>query len=174
MDAGVFLISETLGYVAFLVNVPFVVSLIFMLGAVVIVLQQVYGLTPHSWFPWIESRIEGEFHFDLEDIVRFYATASFILFVIWEIFRAIFRLKRASFWRLLMTGVILATLGWGFVIAHVPFMAMAPGTSRVGLAAVFVFFYLLGVGGFALGLVITRGSDALIDRIVGTAEPTHD
>jgi hypothetical protein len=92
----------------------------------------------------------------------------------WEIVRAIFRLKRASFQRLLLTGVILATLGWGFVIAHVPVMRMAAGASRAGVAPVFVFYYLLGVGGFVLGLVITRASDALIASIVGTAGPTHN
>lgn len=42
--AGLLVISWPLRYVAFLLNVPFVVSLVAMIVAIVLVLQEVYGI----------------------------------------------------------------------------------------------------------------------------------
>lgn len=99
--------------------------------------------------------------------LRLYAAAAFVLFLISEIIRFTFRLKRASLRRQVLTGLIVATLGWGFVIAHVPVMKVAPGSSRMAFVVGFFALYLLGIGGFALGSVMMRASDALIDRLTG-------
>jgi hypothetical protein len=45
-------------------------------------------------------------------------------------------------------------------------MRVAADSSRFGHAMIFLAFYLLGIGGFALGSLITYASDALIDRFV--------
>ena len=166
VDLGVLLVSEVLGYIAFLVNVPFALSLVLTIAFIVIVLQYVYGLYPLRLLAWTGIPAEGHFHAELKDFLRFYAIAAFVLFVTREIVRAVFRLKRPTFRRRLVTPIIVLTLAWAFVIAHVPLMRVAPGTTRVALAMMFFFVYLVGLGGFVVGSVIAHASDALIDRFV--------
>src|SRR5712692_8898474 len=148
VDLGVLLVSEVLGYIAFLVNVPFALSLVATIFVIVIVLQDVYGLEPLRLLAWTGIPAKGHFHADLKDFLRFYAIAAFALFLVREIVRAVFRLKRPTFRRRLLTPIIVSTLGWAFVLASVPLMRVAPGTTRVALGMMFFFFYLLGLGGF--------------------------
>lgn len=165
--------AEVLEYVAFVANVPFALSLGAMVAAIVIVLQDTYALKPLRFMyalPFAGSRIPEHFsvHLDLKQFLTLYAQISFFLFVIWEVVSLVLHLKRASFQRRFAIAAIVATLGWGFVIAHVPFMRVANQSSRVSLALAFFFLYVLGLAGFAFGLLIARASTAVIDRIVGT------
>src|SRR5712692_8801904 len=103
VDLGVLLVSEVLGYIAFLVNVPFALSLVATIFVIVIVLQDVYGLEPLRLLAWTGIPAKGHFHADLKDFLRFYAIAAFALFLVREIVRAVFRLKRPTFRRRLLT-----------------------------------------------------------------------
>lgn len=166
-DAIMFLISEAAGYAAFVMNFPFVMSLLASLIAVVLVLQDVYGLTPLVFLQSMPllAHWQGEFHFNGSQLLRFYAVAAFVFFLIAEGFRLVFHRPRPTLKRRLITAFIFATLTWGFVLAHVPVMRVAPNTSRFGLGMVFVAFYAIGLAGFTMGAIIKAGADALIDRL---------
>jgi len=61
VDLGVLLVSEVLGYIAFLVNVPFALSLVATIFVIVIVLQDVYGLEPLRLLAWTGIPAKGHF-----------------------------------------------------------------------------------------------------------------
>ena len=171
-NLGALIVSEVLGYAAFLLNLPFAFSSLFMLVMIIAVLSQFYGLDIAAvirLFP-IPTSGHFEYHGGSEGCFRAYAVISFWCYLGWEIIRSIFRLKQATLKRQLLGGAIMATAGWGFVLIHAPFMKMAPGSSRVAGFFIDLFLYVLGLAGFLLGTLISRFSDQLIARIV--APPT--
>ena len=161
VDLGVLLASEVLGYIAFFVNVPFVMSGVMTAAFIVVVLQSVYGLHPF-WF--IHSSVH--FHADFHDFLRFYAIAAFVLFLIQEIIRVVFRLRRPTLKQRVLAGVVVGTLGWLFIMVHLPFMKMAAGSSRFVFAMLCSLLYVVGIAGFFLGSLIAYASDALIANFV--------
>ena len=167
----VLLISEVLGYLAFLLNLPFMVSVTFMVAFIGVVLVTVYRVDIIGGLvvPFLGPSTHVDVHLSGEEFLKAYATISFVFFVIWEIIRAVFRLKRATLRRQIWSAIVVASVGWGFVLVHVPVMGMVPGSSRAGSVVMIFMFYLLGLAGFALGAVVTRASDLLIDRILGVS-----
>lgn len=165
------LVSEALGYVVFLLNLPVAVSLILMFVWLIVVVANVYHLdlfrALQAWAPFVGDRsldvdIQG-----CQPILAIYAKASFVVFIFWEIIRAIFRLKRASLKRNLMAGLTVSTIGWGIILLHIPFMSAPPKSSRFELAAFSVFLYVVCVGAYSVGCLITHVADNVIDRATG-------
>jgi len=62
--------------------------------------------------------------------------------------------------------VVVATLGWLFIMVHLPFMKMAAGSSRFVFAMLCSLLYAVGIAGFFLGSLIAYASDALIANFV--------
>lgn len=176
--AVVLAISWPLRYVAFFLNVPFVVSLVAMIAAIVLILQDVYGIAVvelmRQWLPFIGSRIPADLEFsatvDGQDILRLYGRVTFVLFVTGAVIREVFRLKPTTLRRRLVALLVVATLGWGFVIAHVPALRVTPDTSKMALGVTFFFFYFVGACGFAIGAVLTHASQAFVRAVLGSLE----
>lgn len=170
---GILVIAAAFRYVALLFNAPFVLSVAAMIVAISAVLDDVYGVAVLELMrrlPFMGARIPAEFSLDWGDLLRLYARVTFALFVAGEIVRAVFRLKPPTLRRRLLTLLMVATLGWGFAIAHLPVVKVARDSTRIGLAGTFVLFYVLGVAGFALGGVVTWASQGLINRVLGFLE----
>jgi hypothetical protein len=156
-----FLLRQAVRYFTFVINVPFIFSVAAMIACGLIVLQDVYGLAPVKATAGVPVE---SWHFDGHDLLAAYALIALVFFLISAVVRIVFRLPRPSFKRRVITTVILASLGWAFVFAHVPYLRVAPGTSRGALAGIFAVFYVIGIIGFVAGAAINHFSDLVLER----------
>jgi hypothetical protein len=171
-EIGVFAARELLNYLAYMLRAPVLFCFLSMLGVIVVVLQDVYPHLARATTQSLLWFLPERTHLDRADFIKLYVAVSSGLYLIGIPFRLWFRDRaRLSYGSQFTITAIVATLGWGFVLYNLPYLRVAPGTSRLGLSLVFLFFYILTLFAFAaalgfskLGDLLSKGADKVLRK----------
>lgn len=162
-DVVTFLLREAARYVCFFVNIPLVLSLVAWVVAFLVTLENVYTV---GFLKWLGRYLPNhvDIHLDGDEMLRIYAIATLVVFVVWDLIRLVFKIERPAFGRFVLNGVVALTTGWAVVIAHVPSMTLSRGQTRSGVVVMCIAVYAVGVISFLAGALIMELTDALTAR----------
>lgn len=163
-EIGFLAAREAITYCAYFLKVPVLFCFIGMMGAVLGVLQDVYPRAARFAIAPLAALLPHQIHIDTAGFLELY----FVLSTLWYLLNVPVRILRGEHEKLsyidsYLIAAGIATLGWGFVLINVPYLRVAPGTSRTGLAGTFVFFYFLTLAAFAASLRLSRLGDYIAE-----------
>ncbi len=171
-NGAIFLLHEVINYVSFMFRVPVFVWFLAMIVVIAIVLQDVYPGIGGAASPLVSRSSADQIHLTTADFVKLYGEIAFGLYVVGAIIRLVRRGRplRVRYRTQFAIAAAFATLGWGFVLYNVQYLRVGAGTSRVGLAVMFVVFYLLTLVAFAVALAISWFADYLATALGNAAD----
>ena len=158
-------VCEMLYYISYVFRVPLMLCIIALAAFIVITLQDIYpqiaavttapllGLLPENF----------DFNFNNGGVLKLYAQLSSLWYIITRPIQLAFsRLAKITYKLRFGVAAGFVTLGYVFVFLNVPFMQMAPGTSRLSMFITFFVFYLLTLVGFAGALALSFVADLFV------------
>jgi hypothetical protein len=174
-DAGrilIVLVGELVEYIAIVFRLPVLLGAIALAATVVITLQDFYPRVFAVAVSPLLGFLPQHFEFELPDLVK----ASVFISLAWYVLTLVLRLWRGDRppmrYRVQLVWVTLfVTVCWGFVLAHLPWMRVAPGASRTALGWIFVGFYLLTLVSFAAGVTFSWSADRVLDIVRRHLDP---
>ena len=140
-----------------------------LVGTVVITLQDFYPRVFARAVSPLLGFLPQHFEFDLPDLVK----ACVFISLAWYVLTLVIRFWRGDRPRMryrtqLAWTALFVTVCWGFVLAHLPWMRVAPGASRTALGAVFAGFYVMTLVAFAAGLAFSWAADRVLRYVEGS------
>ncbi len=171
-SGALFLLHELINCLSYTFRVPVFICFIAMLAVVAIVLQDVYPGFARAAPPVASRSAVEQIHWTTGDFVKLYGKIALGLYLAGAILRLVRRGRpfRVRYRTQFAIASGFATLGWGFVLYNVQYLRVGAGTSRIGLAAMFVLFYLLTLAGFAVALAISWFADYLVTALGNAAD----
>jgi len=151
-------------YVAFAINLPTAVSLLFLVSMIALVLDVVYGF--QVWDPtmhWLApgADVPGGRPVVFAELFRVYSLVSLGLFLIGEVSAAVLRLEPMTVWQRMLMLFTVLTLGWSLVMVHAPFFGIL--SDFVGFV---ITLYVVGAMGCAFGAVVTHVLDRFVQLVM--------
>ena len=156
------IVREMLNYASYYFKVPVLFCFVGLAFIIVIILQETYPrIAAATVFPLL-ALLPQTLHLDTAAFVKVYGFFSTTWYIVSLPLRKIYRGRPpVTYWSQFKIMTIFATAGWGIVLCHVPVMRIAPGATRIGLAGVFLFFYLLTLASFAAALCLSSLGDLI-------------
>jgi hypothetical protein len=171
-NGAIFLLHELINYLSFTFRVPVFICFLALIVVIAIVLQDVYPGIGRAASPVVSRTAPEQIHLTTGDFVKLYGQITFGLYLAGAIVRLVRRGRplRVRYRTQFAIAAGFATLGWGFVLYNVPSLRVAAGTSSVGLAVMFLVFYLLTLVAFAVALAISWFADHVAAVLGDTAD----